>query len=154
MSASLRRRRDAHTVLVRMARDEARAGRVRELKGRFPEGDPSWAEIAAYVGVAERSALAWQQTGEISRSNAIKLARFFIERGVRIGEDYIWDGPKPDTPDLLTVLNGDESKLDEALAQLKQLLERQESLVDAVTALTQEIAELRQQQRPGRRRAS
>src|SRR5207237_10778781 len=106
MSASLRRRRDAHTVLVRMARDEARAGRVRELKGRFPEGDPSWAEIAAYVGVAERSALAWQQTGEISRSNAIKLARFFIERGVRIGEDYIWDGPKPDTPDLLTVLNG------------------------------------------------
>lgn len=154
MSASLRRRRDAHTVLVRMARDEARAGRVRELKGRFPEGDPSWAEIAAYVGVAERSALAWQQTGEISRSNAIKLARFFIERGVRIGEDYIWDGPKPDTPDLLTVLNGDESKLDEAIAELRLLVERQEAVEAALTRVAEHVEELLRQAPPRRRRSS
>jgi hypothetical protein len=154
MSASLRRRRDAHTVLVRMARDEARAGRVRELKGRFPEGDPSWAEIAAYVGVAERSALAWQQTGEISRSNAIKLARFFIERGEPIGDDYVWSGPKPGTPDLMRTLNGDADKLDEAIATLRQLVERQEALEAAVAAMAEVLAERLPRARQERRRAS
>jgi hypothetical protein len=154
MSASLRRRRDAHTVLIRMARDEARAERIRGLKGRYPDGDPSWAQIAQYVGVAERSAVAWQQTGEISRTNAIKLAQFFQEKGERIDDDYVWSGPKPDTPNLLEVLNGDGDRLDEAIGQLKQLVERQVLVERAVEGLAREIAELRRQRPQGQQRAS
>lgn len=154
MSNSLRRRRDAHTVLVRMARDEERAERIRELKGRYPPGDPSWGEIAAYVGVEERSALAWQQTGEIRRGNAVKLAQFFQERGAEIDDDYVWSGPKPSTPDLMSVLDADGDKLDEAIAALRQLAERQAAVEKAVTALTRELAAARRQDQPKRQQAS
>jgi transcriptional regulator with XRE-family HTH domain len=61
---------------------------------------------------------------------------------------------KPETPPLLEVLNGDGDRLGEAIGQLKQLVERQEAVEQALVALTQELAALRRQAQPARRRAS
>lgn len=122
MSASLRRRVHARTVLARMARDEDRAKRIRALKARYGR-EVTWGEIAAYVGVAERSAVAWQQTGEISRPNALKLARFFIEKGEDIDEEYIWRGDAPTPLELLPGRNGEATDYDEMLSRLAGLEE-------------------------------
>jgi hypothetical protein len=121
MSASLRRRMDAHTVLTRMARDKDRAERIRALKARYGK-EVTWGEIAEYVGVVERSVLAWQATGEISRDNAFKLAQFFIERGEPISEEYVWRGADP-TP--LELVHGGRQEIsqryDELLGRLAQV---------------------------------
>jgi transcriptional regulator with XRE-family HTH domain len=61
---------------------------------------------------------------------------------------------QPETPPLLEVLNGDGDRLDEAIAQLKQLVERQTMVERAVEGLAREIAELRRQPPQGQRRAS
>jgi transcriptional regulator with XRE-family HTH domain len=63
-------------------------------------------------------------------------------------------GEERPTPPLLNVLEGGENEASEALALLKQLVERQEAVEKAVTALAQEIAALRRQQPPRQRRAS
>lgn len=61
---------------------------------------------------------------------------------------------QPETPPLLEVFNGGEDKLDEALSILKQLVERQEALEAAVTAMAELLAERLPQARQGQRRAS
>jgi hypothetical protein len=90
---SLSRQGTAHTVLLRMAEDQDRAARIAELKKCHPR--LTWAKIAEETGVKERSAIKWQKTGALKPENAEALARLF---GVDF--DYIWTGPRPETPDM------------------------------------------------------
>jgi len=123
-STSLRRRGDAHTVLLRMAHDEARAQRIRALKARHV--DVKWREIADYVGVSERSAIAWQKTGGISRPNVKKLAEFFrkVAGDTSVTADWIWRGDAP-AVDLVEALNGDSPSVnDEVLSRLAGIEEQ------------------------------
>src|SRR4051794_2196480 len=110
-SHSLRQGKDARTVLLRMAHDEARAKRIRSLKDRFP--DLKWREIADYVGVRERSVYAWPKTGGIDRTNVKKLAEFFQRElgAADVTAEWIWRGDT-ETPDLMNTLNGERSQLD------------------------------------------
>lgn len=112
---SLRGRQDAHTVLHRMAMDEERAARIRDLKDQRP--DLTWSAIADKVGVTERSAIAWQTTGGIEYENAKKLAKVF-----KVNVDWLWSGSEPTTPDLMGSLNGDRSQLDRIEAKVDLLL--------------------------------
>lgn len=114
--ASLRGRQDAHTVLYRMALDEARATRVREQKEQHP--DLTWAQIAEKVGVTERSAIDWQKTGGISYENCKKLAKVF-----GVDKDWLWSGAEQGTPDLMGVFSNDASQLDRIEAMLTALLD-------------------------------
>jgi hypothetical protein len=95
-SASLRGSRSAHTVLLRMARDEARAARIRELYEARKEEDPrfTWRAVAEYVGVSERAAHAWGTTGGINPEHLPKIAEVF-----KADPDWIWRGPRDETPD-------------------------------------------------------
>jgi DNA-binding XRE family transcriptional regulator len=76
-----------------MAEDQGRAERIAQLKQQHPR--LTWAKIAEHVGVTERSAIKWQRTGALETENAVKLAELF---GVDF--DYVWWGPRPDTPEL------------------------------------------------------
>ncbi len=118
--ASLRASGTAHTVLLRMAADEARAQRIRDLKAEHP--DVTWKEIADYVGVSERSAHTWRATGAMSRGNATKLAVFFREHGADIDPDYIWRGERPPTPNLMHVLDNGDDQLDRIERKLDALV--------------------------------
>lgn len=84
-SASLRGRQSARTVLARMASDQERAERVRELKDSRP--DLTWGRIAEAVGVRERSAIEWQKTGGMDYGNAKKLAKLFD-----VSAEWLWSG--------------------------------------------------------------
>lgn len=135
--ASLRTSRSAHTVLLRMAADERRAERIRRLREAH---SVKWRELAAYVGVSERSAHAWGATGAIAQENAAKVSQFFRERGEDIDADYIWRGEQPTTPNLMAVLNGDQTQtqLDRIEAQLARL---QDSLDLVESYLEQQASE-------------
>jgi hypothetical protein len=98
---SSRPARTPRTVLLRMARDQARADRIRALKQEHPEY--TWAAIADYVGVSPRAAQSWQEKGGIAYENAKKLAELWGE-----DLDYIWRGPRGDTPDLMSTLAGED----------------------------------------------
>src|SRR5687767_14126639 len=90
---SLRGPRTAHTVLLRMAADDARAQRIRETWLERKAEDPksyTWARIAAYVGKTERAAQEWQKTGGIDYDNARKLAEY-----LKVDFDWLWRG-EPD----------------------------------------------------------
>lgn len=115
-ATSLRGHRDAHTVLLRMALDEERAKRIRQLKEDRP--DLTWAQIAEAVGVKERSAIDWQKTGGISYENCKKLAKLF-----KVDRDWLWAGTEQGTPDLMGAL-GDQTQLDRIEAKLDELLSR------------------------------
>lgn len=75
VNSALRQPRSARTVLLRMARDQARAERIDQLKQGRP--DLTWQAIADYLGVTVRAAQAWRETGAISYVNARKLADLF-----------------------------------------------------------------------------
>lgn len=128
--ASLRRNRTPRTVLIRMAQDQARADRIRAWKQEHPE--LTWGTIAEKIGVTERSAIEWQATGAISYENAKKLAKL-MSRDV----DWLWSGPKGDTPDLPAALNGGPGpqldRIEQALADISERL-------GALGALTARIA--------------
>lgn len=156
--ASLRRPRSARTVLLRMAADEQRAQRIKALKERHPE--LTWRYIGDKVGVTERAAAAWGQTGGIAWPNAKKLAAVFIEAGEDIDADYIWRG-EVSTPNLGEVLGDGHGQLD----RIEQLLTRlaadqeahelaQKALGEALTVLASEVAALREPAPARRRRAS
>jgi transcriptional regulator with XRE-family HTH domain len=117
---SLQGQRGAHTVLLRMAEDEGRASRIADLKERNPR--LTWAEIARRVGVTERAATQWRRTGALKPENAELLAKVFD-----VDFDYIWSGPRPDTPDLF-VDRRQTPKTDAELADridtIEQVLQR------------------------------
>lgn len=125
---SLRGPRTPRTLLLRMAADEARAERIRELKDQRP--DLTWRRIGDAVGVSERSAVAWQKTGGIDYEHAKKLAAVF-----EVDLDWLWRGPvSEETPDLIeTVARAD---------QLEDIVEKFSRRVDDVEARLKEIERL------------
>lgn len=164
-SASLRQPRGARTVLLRMAADEERAERIRQLKTDHP--GVTWASIAEAIGVKERSAVEWARTGGISYENAKRLAAHFS-----VDVDWLWRGGQPPTPDLIAGMNG-KARIDdlethvtgdiEGVAvefrqhvidireDIRQLVEQQAALAEAMRALAKAVA---QRDRPSRRRAA
>lgn len=113
---SLRGQGTAHTVLLRMAEDEGRASRIAELKERNPL--LTWSEIARRVGVTERAATQWRRTGALKPENAELLAQVF---GVDF--DYIWTGPRPDTPDLFVDRRRQQLADEDRLARVEDTLQ-------------------------------
>lgn len=147
-SASLRQTGGARTVLLRMAADEARAARIRQLKDDHP--GVTWGSIADAIGVKERSAVEWARTGGISYENAKKLSMHF-----ECDLDWLWRGSEP------TVANNGSNQLDRIEQLLTQLAADQQShesaqkaLGESLTALAEEVAALRGEGAPRRRRAS
>lgn len=115
-STSLRGRQDAHTVLLRMALEEERAARVRELKNQRP--DLTWGRIAEHVGISERSVLQWQKTGGMSYTHAKKFAKL-----MDVSVDYVWSGTG-DPPGTATPIDLDgDDQLDRIERKLDMLLE-------------------------------
>lgn len=110
---SLRGRETPRTVLLRMAADEARAERVRQLKQEHPE--LTWREIADHVGVTERSAMEWQRTGGMSYAHARRLAEV-----MNAPVDWIWRGGAP----------ADEGTGDDQLDRIGEQLARIEAKLD------------------------
>jgi transcriptional regulator with XRE-family HTH domain len=136
----------ARTVLLRMAEDQDRATRIAELKERHPR--LTWAKIAEQVGVTERAATQWKKTGALKPENAEALAQVF---GVDF--DYIWSGPRPDTPEMFVDRRNAAAEpseiaerldhIDAALElaaserqQIAALLARQTELLEAMEAAT------------------
>ena len=98
---SLQRPRTARTVLLRMAADETRAERIRELYEEAKAIDPrrvTWRRLGDHVGVSERAAHAWSTTGGIDFEHVPKIAEFFAEYRPGVDTDYIWRGPRPRKP--------------------------------------------------------
>lgn len=105
--ASLRGREAPLTVLLRMAADQARAQRVRQLKAEHPE--LTWAQIAEHVGIKERSVMEWQKTGGMSYANAEKFAEL-----MNVPAAWVWRGEEPPDPGKAEVqLDRIEAKLDD-----------------------------------------
>lgn len=128
MAASLKRARSPRTVLLRMAADAERAQRLKAIKDERP--DLTWPQVAEAVGVTDRSVAAWAKDGQMSYSNAKKLALFL---GVDL--DWLWRGPA-ESPDLMAALTTSDDlakRLDRIEGMLEQLLETafQRELEDA-----------------------
>lgn len=88
-----------------MAHDEARAERIRELYLSRP--DLTWGRIADAVGVRERSAHYWQETGGIGYETAKKLAKVF-----NVDFDWLWAGQGGESPDLMAAFAPEETDLE------------------------------------------
>lgn len=120
--ASLRTPRSAHTVLLRMAQDDARAARIRELYEARKADDPrfTWQKLADHVGVSVRAAQAWPKTGGVDPENLDKMAE-----ALHTTADYIWRGARDNggTPDLLGVMDPTKTSLDRIEAKLDRILE-------------------------------
>lgn len=111
-----------------MAHDEARAERIRHLKEQRP--DLTWRRIADAVGVGERSALYWQQTGGIGYETSRKLADVF-----GADPDWLWSGrTSGETPDLMGALSEGRTDLDRLEASVEALHAKVDALLDAVGA--------------------
>lgn len=130
MPAALPKPRSARTVLLRMAADQDRAERIRKLKRERP--DLKWRVIADHVGVTERAAASWAQSGGIAYDNAKKLAEIF-----EVDVDYIMRG-EPTAPDLLEVaarrdqVDGGFEEFRQHVADLEGQLERVEGKLDLI----------------------
>jgi hypothetical protein len=153
MTAPLAARRTPRNVRLRVAQDTNRAERIRQLKTAHPE--LTWSYIADQIGVRERSAIAWQQTGGLNPKNAEKLADLF-----GVSYDFLWFGKeKGPTPDVLAGVAGIEhveavrdelsSKVDQIAGQLAAMeidLEHQNANLAQQTDLLERIqASIRQQ---------
>jgi hypothetical protein len=68
-----------------MAKNTARAERIRALKKEHPE--LTWEQIGAACGVTARAAQGWSLTGRLAYKNAVALAELC---GVTV--DFIWSG--------------------------------------------------------------
>lgn len=119
-TASLRGRQSARTVLARMASDQERAERVRELKDSRP--DLTWGRIAEAVGVRERSAIEWQKTGGMDYGNAKKLAKLFD-----VSAEWLWSGIDR-AGDTIPVVVTDETQLDRIESKLDAIQTRLDEL--------------------------
>lgn len=117
-----RKQRTARTLLLRMAADEERAARIRQLKKDNP--GLKWQQIADHVGVTQRAAQSWQEKGEISYANAKKLAQLFD-----VTPDYILRGVEiTQTPPLLEQFAGNGNHLERIADALASIDERLENL--------------------------
>lgn len=108
------RTRTPRTVLLRMAADQDRATRIRELKESRP--DLTWQQIADYTGVSLRAATKWGQHGEISYLHAKSLAALF-----EVDVVYVMRGDAQARPDLMGAL-GTKPQLDRIEQKLDDLL--------------------------------
>lgn len=154
MSASLPQRHTPRSVRLRVAQDTNRAERIRQLKADHPGW--TWAYIADYVGVKERSAVEWQRTGGLNSANAEKLAELF-----GVSYDYLWFGKeRGPTPDLLAGVAHEDTvedvreefrgKVDAILDRLQHAeTERSEfkALIDQQNRLLADQSKLLDQQR-------
>ena len=116
-NASLRATRTVHTLLDQME-DLARGARIKELREQLHLTQPAVAEM---IPVSLRAYQAWEAGGGIAWENVKLLAK-----KLDADPDYILNGPKPETPDLLGVAQMDrlEDKLDAVIDML--LAERQD----------------------------
>lgn len=111
--ASLKESRSARTVLLQMAADQERAERLKQLKADRPS--LRWRQIADAVGVTERSVAEWAKTGAMSYDKAKALAVF-----LEVDLQWLWEGPKRQSPDLMDALDGGRSDLEERLERMEQ----------------------------------
>jgi transcriptional regulator with XRE-family HTH domain len=111
-----------------MAEDQDRATRIAELKERHPR--LTWAKIAEQVGVTERAATQWKKTGALKPENAEALAQVF---GVDF--DYVWSGPRPDTPEMFVDRRSESSQLADRLEDAITLLREARSEQDRISGL-------------------
>jgi transcriptional regulator with XRE-family HTH domain len=121
----------ARTVLLRMAEDQDRATRIAELKDRHPR--LTWAKIAEQVGVTERAATQWKKTGAMKPENAEALARVF-----NVDFDYIWSGPRPDTPEMFV----DRRNAAVEPSEIAERLDRIDAALELAASERQQIAAL------------
>lgn len=137
MSASSTRMGSRRSVLLRMAKDQARAERIRALKDANPE--ITWDEIADYVGVSARAANAWAAHGGIAPQNARRLAEFFS-----VDYELLYRGPVDGSPDLMAVLAAGKgpTQLDDIERKLDEVLSR---LSDPATQIEQGISQAHHQ---------
>ena len=145
---SLPAQRRARSVLLAMAADQERANRIRALKEAHP--DVKWREIADFVGVSERSAIAWGSTGAIAHGNAARLTEFFQGLGSTIDDDFIWRGPRVPAPDLMAQFGPGDSVED----KLTRLLDGQQTLIRGLAEVAAELKALQGAATPARRRAA
>jgi transcriptional regulator with XRE-family HTH domain len=128
------------SLLADMAlRQERVAQRLAELRERHAL---SQEKAAQKVGITHRQWQRWENGQSMPRPG--NLGEVALAFGVPVTTFYEED----DAPEL------EKSKLDEAIAQLTQLVERQEAVEQALVALTQELVAVRRQGPPRRARAS
>lgn len=142
MPATQTRRRSPRTVLLRMAADQDRAARIKELKDSRP--DLTWQAIADFVGVTMRAAQAWAEKGEIAYSNAEKLAELF-----EVDVKSITRAPQT-SPDLMTALTTTPDDLSVRLERLEQSGQRIEGMLEQLleTAFQRELEDADRQADP------
>lgn len=104
----------AHTVLLRMAADDSRAQRIAEARR---ERHIKWKVVADFVGVEQRSAQLWAQTGEISWDNCRRLAELF-----EVDAYWLMNGvERSPTPDPFPPANDEQlDRIEDALARLAE----------------------------------
>lgn len=132
----------ARTVLLEMARDEARAERIRSVIEQRKAEDPSFttAWIADQLGVSERAVGTWKATGSLARTNSTRLAEL-----VNCDPTWLWLGRKTETPDVLDMLPGTgpsfqveqmrelfEGHVHNILARIGVLEDRQEAIYQQI----------------------
>src|SRR4051794_6522733 len=145
-SALARRRLElvAAEYVVRMGR---RIAQAREEAG-MSQNDLA-RELPGKVGAQMVSK--WERGLHEPRSDTLEAIAGVLKRPVAY---FMTDEPEPGTPDLMRALNGGDDKLDEAIATLRQLVERQAALEAAVAAMAEVLAERLPRARQERRRAS
>jgi transcriptional regulator with XRE-family HTH domain len=134
----------AAEYVVRMGR---RIAQAREEAG-MSQNDLA-RELPGKVGAQMVSK--WERGLHEPRSDTLEAIARVLNRSIAY---FMADEPQEGTPNLLEVLNGDGDRLDEAISQLKLLVERQVLVERAVEGLAREIAELRRQRPQGQQRAS
>lgn len=113
-TSQLSRRKTTFLLQMAQAADQERGQRLRELRGGKPQP-----VVADAVGVTLRAYQEWEAGGGIRWDNVKKLAECF-----GVDDDYILNGPREDTPDLMGALS------DGDLSQLRDQLNRVEDKLD------------------------
>lgn len=126
---SLRPQRSARTLLLRMAADQERAQRIRQLKDEHPE--IKWRMIAAHVGVTERAAQEWPKSGGIEPENAEKLAELFD-----VSYQWLWFGHEAETK------NGDTPNPFAKVSSVDQVEDIREEFRGLVAGLDQKLDQI------------
>lgn len=137
--ASSKLTRSPRTVLLRMAADQERADRIRQIKQDNP--GLKWRHIADHVGVELRSAQMWQETGAISYENAKKLAEL-----VDVSVDWIMRGTPSSTPSPFPEPTL-ESELGNVLQEIKAQLAEQTRVLDEIKDYARRVEQMLSEQR-------
>jgi phage FluMu protein gp41 len=86
--------------------------------------------------VTERAATAWQRTGALKPENAEALAQVF-----NVDFDYIWSGPRPDTPEMFVERRGPVA-VNEVKGELDERIARMEAKLDEASSDRQVMLDL------------